>query len=117
VVHVQVESGLLDVKGLGAIHVRNGNHHEFKLPIHDAAPWFESVRSLLSRRVRPTACARQAGRVISLVGQPSRFNLRQPPARLLATICFSMAVRAGASIVSPFGQQRYARLSCGLGRR
>ena len=34
-------------------------------------------------------------------GQPAAFNLRQPPARLLATICRNIAVRAGALIGSP----------------
>jgi hypothetical protein len=34
--------------------------------------------------------------------QLSRFNLRQPPARLLAMICRNMAARAGALMVSPW---------------
>jgi hypothetical protein len=37
VIDVQIKADLLGVEGLGAVHVRNGNHHEFELPIHDAA--------------------------------------------------------------------------------
>src|SRR5918995_1769652 len=47
--------------------------------------------------------ARSPGRRGSMTGdQLSRFNLRQPPARLLAMICLNIAVRAGTLIVSPW---------------
>ncbi len=39
---------------------------------------------------------------LGTVNQLSRFNLRQPPARLLAIMCSNMAMRAGALIVSPW---------------
>jgi hypothetical protein len=32
-----IEAGLLDLEGHGAVHVRDVNHHEFGLPVHDAA--------------------------------------------------------------------------------
>jgi hypothetical protein len=49
VVDVQIEAALLDVEGLGAVHVRDGNHHEFKLAVHDAVSFVWSVDGAMSR--------------------------------------------------------------------
>jgi len=38
----QTEAGLLDVENLPAVHVRDGDEHEFELQIHDASS-FEFV--------------------------------------------------------------------------
>src|ERR1700730_15451615 len=37
VVDVRREAGLLQIEGLGAVDIRDGNHNEFQLPIHGAA--------------------------------------------------------------------------------
>ena len=38
VVDEQVEAGLLEVEGLGPVHVGHRDHHKFELPLHDALP-------------------------------------------------------------------------------
>ena len=38
VIDVQVKTGLIHVEGLGAVHVRHGNHDELKLPVHGISP-------------------------------------------------------------------------------
>src|SRR5215470_16918527 len=56
------------------------------------------------RRVYSAAPERDpitANRPLCFKNQLSAFNLRQPPARLLAMICLNMAVSAGALTVSP----------------
>src|ERR1700730_17144045 len=40
--------------------------------------------------------------LLIVVDQPSRFHLRQPPARLLAMMCLNISVSAGALMVSPW---------------
>lgn len=37
VVDVHMKAELLGIESLGAIHVRDGNHHEFERPVHDFA--------------------------------------------------------------------------------
>ena len=46
---VQSEAGFRDVEGVGGVHVRDGNQHEFELEIHDAA----SLRSVGSASIVP----------------------------------------------------------------
>jgi len=38
VVDEKIESDLIAVESLGAIHVRDGNDHQFKRPVHDESP-------------------------------------------------------------------------------
>jgi len=60
----------------------------------DCTPWLARGICLgVGRRAQPAPHGHG--------GQPAAFNLRQPPARLLATICRNIAVRAGALIGSP----------------
>jgi hypothetical protein len=56
VVDVQIEAGLLDLEGLGAVHVRDMNHHEFEPPVHDAASpcQYTGVADRSLACVRPT---------------------------------------------------------------
>jgi hypothetical protein len=39
VVDVEVEARLLEVESLGAVHVRDGEDHQFECPVHDRASW------------------------------------------------------------------------------
>jgi YceI-like domain len=63
-----------------------------------AEPQADRGRRAEAVRCRQRARVRRAENCQSV----SRFNLRQPPARLLAMICLNMAVRARALIVSPW---------------
>jgi hypothetical protein len=45
VVDVQLKAGFLDVEVLGAVHVRDRNHHQLKLPVH-------GLPSLVRRKAR-----------------------------------------------------------------
>ena len=73
VVDVQIEAGLLDLEGLGAVHVRDMNHHEFELQVHDAASLcqYSGVADRSLACVRPTpACLPVPSDGAARIGRP-----------------------------------------------
>ena len=80
VVVIGVEAGLLGVEGLRAIHVRDGNLHQFESPVHDGRQPIASRSGAYPDRQRTPLAAgvdrREPDQVRAAADQPSRSKAR-----------------------------------------